>query len=385
MAKNILTSSKSLFFILSLIIATLDITFVKLAYVQSETALISSFEKDVQNQHAGFLNAYNETINNMLQLATFVANDPRIQQAFLQGKKAVEAEGNNGKGKEQAKIARDRLFAIVSPSWSEMTKRFKARQLHFHLGPGSNSFLRVHKPAKFGDNMDHVRHTIVDANTFLKATSGFETGRVYSGIRGVQPVFAIDPDSEKKVHVGAVESGISYHSLLNNVAQTYQLNIVVLLTMEHIKANVWPDLLNQRLEKSPPFDRYVIEIDKSNKAKNLQYFERINTSGERLLCFLNDLLDLSKLESGKQTYNFERVDLMDLINTVKDELSIKMMDKDLQLIITPPYLSSIICCDPLKITQIINNLLSNAIKFSPEGKTICLSLVSTNFNPSFDY
>ena len=44
----------------------------------------------------------------MLQIARFVANDPHIQEAFLQGKLAVELEG--GKGKQQAKIARDYLF-----------------------------------------------------------------------------------------------------------------------------------------------------------------------------------------------------------------------------------------------------------------------------------
>jgi|GEM_PF-1688841 len=204
----------------------------------------------------------------MLQIATFVANDPRVQQAFLKGKMAVESEGG-GKGQKQAQVARDELLTIVAPSWAEMTKQFKARQLHFHLGPGSTSFLRVHKPTKFGDNMDNVRYTIVDANNGLSATSGFETGRVYSGIRGVQPVFALSSDPNKKIHVGAVESGISYHDLLQNLSQTFDINIAVLLTMEHIKANVWPDFLNKRFKKSPPFGDLVVEETSSAEYKDI--------------------------------------------------------------------------------------------------------------------
>ncbi|MCK5354878.1 MAG: diguanylate cyclase, partial [Methyloprofundus sp.] len=227
---------------------------------------------------ANFQNSFKETVNNMLQIATFVANDPRIQHAFLQGKLAVESEGG-GKGKEQAKIARDNLLAIVAPSWAEMTKQFKARQLHFHLGPGSTSFLRVHKPAKFGDNMDNVRYTIVNANKTLQATSGFETGRVYSGIRGVQPVFALSSATQEKVHVGAVESGISYHDVLHNLAETFDINIAVLLTMEHIKANVWPDFLNKRFKRSPPFGDWVIEEATSAEFKNLLGTSAILHSG----------------------------------------------------------------------------------------------------------
>lgn len=260
--------SSKLFILLSLLIALLDIIFVGNAYYQSQNTLISTFEKEAQNQHATFRNSFKETVNNMLQIATFVANDPRIQQAFLQGKLAVESEGG-GAGKEQASRARDNLLTIVASSWQEMTKQFKARQLHFHLGPGSTSFLRVHKPAKFGDNMDTVRYTIVDANKTLQPTSGFETGRVYSGIRGVQPVFAFSSDRSEKIHVGAVESGISYHDLLNNLAQTFDINIAVLLTMEHIKANVWPDFLKKRFKSSPPFGDLVIEEATSAEFKHL--------------------------------------------------------------------------------------------------------------------
>jgi len=251
-------NSPKLFLILSLVIALLDLSFIGITFFQSRNTLILNFERDVKNQQATFQALFKDTTNNMLQIATFVAHDPRIQQAFLQGKRAVESEGG-GTGKQQASIARAKLLDIVDSSWEEITKRFKARQLHFHLGPGSTSFLRVHAPQKFGDNMDNVRYTIVDANQYQKETSGFETGRVYSGIRGVLPVFAIDPKTNKKIHVGAVESGNSYYDTIHNLAKTLDINIAVLLTMEHIQANVWPDFLEKRLQRSPPFGNFVVE------------------------------------------------------------------------------------------------------------------------------
>jgi len=261
-------NSTKIFLILSLVIIILDLTFIGITFFQSRNTLISSLEKDTKNQHSTFQSLFKETINNMLQIATFVAHDPRVQQSFLKGKQAVESEGG-GTGKQQARLARAHLLDIVDSSWEEITKRFNARQLHFHLGPGSTSFLRVHKPHKFGDNMDDVRYTIVDANKLQHTTSGFETGRVYSGIRGVSPIFAIEPETNNRIHVGAVEAGISYHTLIENLAQTLDINIAILLTMEHIQANVWPDFVEKRLKTSPPFGDFVIEETTSPLFKNI--------------------------------------------------------------------------------------------------------------------
>lgn len=260
--------SPKLFLFLSTFVVLLDLTFVGITFYQARNTLIANIEKDSLNQHATFQALFKETTNNMLQIATFVAHDPRIQQAFLKGKQAVELEGG-GAGKQQAAIARKNLLTIVSSSWQEISKQFKARQLHFHLGPGSTSFLRVHRPEKFGDNMDTVRYTIVDANKEQKATSGFETGRVYSGIRGVLPVFATDPLTHKKIHVGAVESGISYYDMISNLSKTLNIHIAVLLSMEHIQAKVWPEFLDKRLQRSPPFEQFVVEEATSPDFKNI--------------------------------------------------------------------------------------------------------------------
>lgn len=250
--------NNKIFFALSLFIAILDSLFVYINYWSSEAALQENIKKvDCQIQSA-FELAKDSTEIRMLQIATFIANDPRVQDAFLKGKKAVDAEGG-GAGGKQAALARKELFSIVGPSREKLSEDFDFRQIHFHLAPGSLSFLRAHKPEKYGDRMDDVRHTIVIANKVPQPTNGFETGRVYSGIRGVVPVFALDQQYGQKVHVGAVESGTSFNTMLSQVAEKQCANLAVLLSEDHLKKNVWPDFLKTMFSENQPVAGYFIE------------------------------------------------------------------------------------------------------------------------------
>ena len=221
-----------------------------------------------QRTAAVFQHSLDRTESELSSIAAFVAGDPRIQQTFLAGKRAVEAEGGVAGG-EQAMVARTELLALVAESWRPLRERFDYRQLHFHLGPGSVSFLRVHKPDKFGDNLDTVRHTIVAANRERRPTSGFETGRVVSGIRGVEPVQAVDPATGELVHVGAVEAGRSFQSLLDRLAEEHGENLAVLLTMDHMRENIWPDLLTGMLAVRPPAGDFYVEASTSAELREV--------------------------------------------------------------------------------------------------------------------
>lgn len=114
-------------------------------------------------------------------------------------------------------------------------------------------------------------------------------------------------------------------------------------------------------------------IDRWEKDKQLENFEKICLSGERLSRLLNDLLDLSKLESGAMDYEMHDNNIDSLLNGVISEvnsladrksLKIRLQGKDKQLNVE---------CDKDKIHQVILNLLSNAIKFTSENKHITLN------------
>lgn len=237
--------SGKLFILVSVFIALIDLTFVYMNHHFSERAFRQSMQEEGENLHLNFQTLLSQTYSNMLTIATFVASDELVQQVFLKGQRAVAREGG-GAGGEDAARYRSELYGLVGSKWNEVQKKFSARQLHFHLGPGSTSFLRVHRPEKFGDNMDDVRFTIVDTNREKTPRTGFETGRVYSGLRGVVPVTAFDAQLQAPVHVGALEVGTSFNVILKILHETSNYSAGVLLTREHVAGAMWPEALARR-------------------------------------------------------------------------------------------------------------------------------------------
>lgn len=235
----------------------LDGAFVVLNYFFARNALESSIVEQGKQRKTAYDIALSLTYDNMLQIATYVANDKRIQNTFLRGKNAVENSGSNFEQPEVRTIQKE-LFSYVESSWRQMTSKFLVRQLHFHLGPGSLSFLRVHRPNKNGDRMDDVRFTIVDTNKELSPRTGFETGRVYSGLRGVVPVFATDPVTGSHVHVGALEAGTSFTNVIKQLSEQLESNVAILLTEKHVKAAMWPQAIESHFtRRNEPCNCYL--------------------------------------------------------------------------------------------------------------------------------
>ncbi|MGB3265359.1 MAG: ATP-binding protein, partial [Microcoleus sp.] len=94
----------------------------------------------------------------------------------------------------------------------------------------------------------------------------------------------------------------------------------------------------------------------------------INSSGEHLLTLINNVLDLSKIESGRTTLNPKKFNLYQLLNDLEDMFQLKADDKHLQLVFErSPDLPQYVETDELKLRQILINLLNNALKFTNEG------------------
>ena len=109
------------------------------------------------------------------------------------------------------------------------------------------------------------------------------------------------------------------------------------------------------------------QIFGSLNERQLDYVQRISTSGYQLLALINDLLDLAKIESGREVLELEAVCVravcQSCINTVRQQAE----QRGLQLILSID--SSVPACtaDDRRLTQILLNLLSNAIKFTDAG------------------
>ncbi len=105
------------------------------------------------------------------------------------------------------------------------------------------------------------------------------------------------------------------------------------------------------------------------------YFERIHSSGERLMKLLNDLLDLSKSEAGQLALDIGPHDLRMLIEDALAECELLARSRQQRLEFKLLAGSAIAAVDGLRFGQVVRNLLSNAIKFTPPGGHISLRLL----------
>ncbi len=116
-------------------------------------------------------------------MAEFIAQLPAIKEAF-------------------ANDDRQQLYRQLEDAFKLMKSDYGLRQFQFHRPPAT-SYLRVHKPQKFGDDLSSFRHTVVATNQNKKPIHGIERGVAGLGIRGVVPVF------NGQQHLGSVEFGFA--------------------------------------------------------------------------------------------------------------------------------------------------------------------------------
>ncbi len=109
------------------------------------------------------------------------------------------------------------------------------------------------------------------------------------------------------------------------------------------------------------------EFDKVERDELKNYFNKIETSGKRLLTLLNNLLDLSKLESGKMNFNIKANNIETPLSSVISEFQKLLDNKKLRISVNKQEAKMTAYFDNQKMVQVFSNLVSNAIKFSPNG------------------
>ncbi|MCM1258031.1 MAG: response regulator [Roseburia sp.] len=105
-----------------------------------------------------------------------------------------------------------------------------------------------------------------------------------------------------------------------------------------------------------------------------KYAQDIKSSAHSLLSIINDILDLSKIESGRMEIQPVEYDVCSLLNDVVNMVAIRAKEKGLELIVSvSPSLPSALLGDDVRIRQVLVNLLNNAVKYTKKG-TVTLSL-----------
>ncbi len=112
----------------------------------------------------------------------------------------------------------------------------------------------------------------------------------------------------------------------------------------------------------------LMQRNVSLSREQLNYLNTINRSGTHLLTLINDILEISKIEAGRATFEFSTFDAWALINDLKDMFKSAAESKGLYLRITgQENIPQFIISDSAKFRQIMLNLVSNAVKFTKEG------------------
>ncbi len=102
-----------------------------------------------------------------------------------------------------------------------------------------------------------------------------------------------------------------------------------------------------------------------------EHIKLLRFSGENLLSLINDILDISKINSGKIELSFGRFDLKYLIENIRNSLAYKAKEKMVNLVVNyDENLPNTFIGDVTRIAQVMNNLVGNAIKFTSNGEVV---------------
>lgn len=176
-----------------------------LNYQSNRQHIIETENQQLNAAHEDFLSYIASQSDHALALASQIANQPAAQVGL-------------------AMQNRDSLQRAFLSSYRELDARFDVPQAQFHLAPAT-SFLRLHDPERYGDDLSTFRFTVLNTNATQEPTYGIEVGRGGPGVRGVVPVFHLDE------MVGSFEIGLN-------------INETSLAGMQSIHGGQWHLFLN---------------------------------------------------------------------------------------------------------------------------------------------
>ncbi|MEI7848448.1 MAG: response regulator [Chloroflexota bacterium] len=105
--------------------------------------------------------------------------------------------------------------------------------------------------------------------------------------------------------------------------------------------------------------------------KQRNYLADLQVSGDALLATINEILDFSRIESGRLSLEATNFQLDDVLNSLSSLLAYRAHEKGLELVFsTAPDVPNLLVGDPTRLGQVLTNLVSNAIKFTPAGEVL---------------
>ncbi|MEA3512314.1 MAG: diguanylate cyclase [Campylobacterota bacterium] len=169
------------------------------------------------------------------------------------------------------KIIREKLYNKLNDTYS-LLKESNIKQLHFHL-PNNESFLRFHRPYKFGDDLTKIRETVKYVNENKKPIFGFEEGRIYNGYRFVFPL------SYKNEYIGSVEISFSTIAMTTEMIKNFNVVSKFLISKDIVKEKVFKSEKNNYSQSL--FEDFLYETKIANTIRHFNKNNEIATASNK--------------------------------------------------------------------------------------------------------
>jgi len=204
-----------------------------------------------------------------LTMSYFIQDASSIQQNLENNKKVTEifSKALNATEQQRDKL-RVELYNLLKP----MYKRIHLRgilQWQF-VFPDNKSFLRIHKPSKYGDDLSSVRYSFKQVNKLKKTIIGFEQGRTTHAFRYVFPFF-----NQAGKHIGAVEISLTSEFVQNKLLNINKIHSHFLVNKNIFKSNAWKtkDLITKYIQ-SIEHEDYMFAVTKHYSKTKLDYSKK---------------------------------------------------------------------------------------------------------------
>lgn len=208
------------------------------------------------------------------------------------------------------------------------------KQLHFHL-KNNDSFLRFHRPERFGDNLSDVRGTVAYVNRTHQPIDGFEEGRIFNGYRFVYPLFdGVEP-------IGSVELSVSIKTILEKFQEAMRADVDFIIRKDVVEKKVFQNE-QQNYTACEVFDGFlneqeILSLRNPETYKLIKKYLEGHEGAEKKL--LNDE-PFSFIESGSD--GFHIVTFLPLANAVTKKtigyIILNRQHEDMRYVETQPTL-----------------------------------------------
>ena len=163
---------------------------------------------------------------------------------------------------------RQNLYTLLKEDYKYL-QSMDFKQIHFHTKE-NRSFLRMHSPNKFGDDLTDFRYSVKYVNSTKKTIAGLEMGRIIPGFRFVYPIF-----DNNNQHKGSVETSFAIASFTKNLKRLYNVRTNFIIRKDIVKSEIFTSS-SKHYSKSIESDGYLSlkqSVD-SKILKNIKSLEK---------------------------------------------------------------------------------------------------------------